>query len=206
MYYLGESVAIDYRKSAEHYRTAALQGNANAMNNLACLYQEGKGVPKDDKEAVRWFEKAAELGDPEALTTLGYITIHGFGVPKDQPKGYHMIKEAAEDGYAPAQRKLGLYYMDGHGMLKNLGEAEKWLTLAAVQGDLEALSTIVDLMLADKIKKLTRDEVMEWLYEEGLDHISENDKETALQCLSALKRLDSTHFLVKRLEREIEKA
>lgn len=206
MHFYGDGVTINYRKAALYFRAAALQGDANAMCNLASLYQRGIGVPKDHKEAIRWLENAAELGDSKASTFLGYITIHGLDVPRNQPRGYNMLLKAANEGYAPAQCKLGLYYMDGHGLLKNLGEAEKWLTLAAIQGDLEALSTIVDLMLADKIVKLTSGEVVKWLFQGGLTHLSENDKKTALQYLSALKRLDSTNFLTKRLAREFSNA
>ena len=52
--------------SAESYRAAAEQGDADAQCNLGQCYAEGVGVDKDPAEAVKWFRKAAEQRDAVA--------------------------------------------------------------------------------------------------------------------------------------------
>ena len=44
MYYKGEGVAQDYQEAVKWYRLAAEQGDEDAQNNLAVMYQNGTGV------------------------------------------------------------------------------------------------------------------------------------------------------------------
>ena len=46
------------------------QGDAQAMNNLGTLYNDGRGVARDRKLAKQWYKKAAALGVPEAKQNL----------------------------------------------------------------------------------------------------------------------------------------
>jgi len=44
----------------------AINGDANAQNDLGCMYYKGQGVKLDYQEAVNWYRKAAEQGGVEA--------------------------------------------------------------------------------------------------------------------------------------------
>ena len=50
----------DYKKAMEWYNKADLSGNADALNNIALLYEEGKGVKKDMEKAAEWYKKSGE--------------------------------------------------------------------------------------------------------------------------------------------------
>lgn len=59
--------------SADKYREAAEQGDAEAQYNLGLCYYNGEGVQQDYTQAVHWWRKAAEQGNAraqEALKTL----------------------------------------------------------------------------------------------------------------------------------------
>ncbi len=69
-----DSLAFSY------YEKAALQGHADAANNLADMYFNGEVVPQDFILAKQWFDYAAEKNLAEAMFTLGIIYEHGLGV------------------------------------------------------------------------------------------------------------------------------
>ncbi len=48
----------------------ALQGDAEAQNNLGVMYQRGEGVPKNNVKAVKWLRKTAEQGLEETKERL----------------------------------------------------------------------------------------------------------------------------------------
>ncbi len=73
-YYQGDGVPDkDYGQAAISWRKAALQGNAEAQNNLARAYERGHGLPRDDEKAAYWFSRAAEHGDPTAQFNLAVM-------------------------------------------------------------------------------------------------------------------------------------
>jgi TPR repeat protein len=59
------------------YSKAAAQGDADAQNNLASMYEEGRGVPKDLVRAHMWYSLAAAsaTGDvqSDAAESLGRV-------------------------------------------------------------------------------------------------------------------------------------
>jgi TPR repeat protein len=58
---------------------------------------------------------------------------------------YSIWLPLAEKGNSDAQNGLGILYKDGMGVEKNSAEAEKWLDLAAKQGNVSAQLNIADL-------------------------------------------------------------
>ncbi len=55
-----------------------------------------------------------------------------------------LYKKLAREGNAEAQRKLGIIYLNGLGTKKNFPKAIKLLKSAAVQGDVEAMTSLGD--------------------------------------------------------------
>ena len=62
MYWKGEGVPQDDKKSAEWFEKAAAQGKASAQLNLGMMYEYGKGVQQDKSVAKEWFGKACDNG------------------------------------------------------------------------------------------------------------------------------------------------
>ena len=54
-------------------KSAAADGNANAIGNLGKAYFEGKGVPQSNDMAIRYWKQAAELGSQDAVSNLQVI-------------------------------------------------------------------------------------------------------------------------------------
>lgn len=62
MYYEGEAVPKDFKKSFQWCEKAALQGHAKAMHSMGFLYFKGDGVPKDLRMAYAYFTNSAARG------------------------------------------------------------------------------------------------------------------------------------------------
>ena len=55
--------ANNMEKAVEWYQKAAEQGNINAMNELANMYENGLGVDQDEEKAAEWHAKAEEAAE-----------------------------------------------------------------------------------------------------------------------------------------------
>jgi hypothetical protein len=69
MYYIGESVAQDYKEAMKWFRLAAEQGTEEAVrsqNNLGWMYDQGLGVIQDNVIAHMWYNIAVSSGDETA--------------------------------------------------------------------------------------------------------------------------------------------
>jgi len=134
---VGVSASSSPQPKAATYATtlqAAENGNPEAQNRLAVMYDEGDGFAKDSAEAVKWFRKAAEQGNADAQNNLALMYVRGDGVAKDPAEAVKLFTDAAIQGLAKAQNNLGVMYEDGNGVAKNDREAVKWFRLAAEQG------------------------------------------------------------------------
>jgi TPR repeat protein len=71
MYANGEGgLTKDTVKAVEFFRKAAIQGNADAQNNLGAMYHLGEGVTKNIAKAKEWYTKAAAQGNVDAQANL----------------------------------------------------------------------------------------------------------------------------------------
>ena len=83
----------------------------------------------------------AQSGDKEAQYRLGLIYQQDRVVPRDLAAARNWMLKSAEQGYVSAQEAIGEIYLDslGHGtVVRDSGEADRWLRLAAMQGDADA--------------------------------------------------------------------
>lgn len=83
----------------------------------------------------------AESGNQEAQYWLALLYGEGRLVKKDPDASRHWMLKSAQQGYLPAQRGMGEFYLSkskGSRTVRDYGEADKWLRLAAMQGDAEA--------------------------------------------------------------------
>ena len=86
LYEDGQGIAQDYGKAREWYEKAAIQGYADAQNNLGLLYEKGLGVGRDYNKAREWYEKAAAQGHAGAQNNLGLMYKDGKSVAQDYGK------------------------------------------------------------------------------------------------------------------------
>ena len=115
-------------------------GSVPAQYNLGMLYNNGIGTTKDPQRALEWFEKSAISGDALASYKVGCYYDGQFPgvVPVDFEKALQSKLVSARAGYSLAQHDVGVAYF----LKKDYGEAVKWLSAAAEQGEPNSLVSL----------------------------------------------------------------
>lgn len=114
---------------------SALQGDPNAMNDLANIYVRGAtGVPRDEALAAYWFQRASDGGIVLATYNLGVMISQGMGVPVDQDRAFALFRQSAEAGHPDGQLALGLSYLNGTGTEQDPQQAVRWFQAASSNG------------------------------------------------------------------------
>ncbi|MFG1347926.1 hypothetical protein V5F59_23850 [Xanthobacter autotrophicus DSM 431] len=120
---------------------AMAQGSAPAAYRLGALYE---AAGRDLGEARRFYEWAATQGNVRAMHALAMLLSEGRGSlapgKPDWDGAVRWFRIAAELGHRDSQYNLGVVYARGLGVAADLGEAWKWLCLAANQGDDDSAS------------------------------------------------------------------
>lgn len=82
----------------------------------------------------------AQSGETQAEYFLALFYSCCGPTPRDKAAAQHWMLKSAEQGYVPAQAGMGEMYLANHinGPVPNYAEADRWLRLAATQGDAEA--------------------------------------------------------------------
>lgn len=83
-----------YKEAFELYRQAAEQGDAEAQNKLANMYNAGENVKKNPKQAVEWYQKAADQGYANAQSNLALAYDQGTGTITSKSKAEKYYKSA----------------------------------------------------------------------------------------------------------------
>ena len=124
-------------------RLAAEQGDAEAQNNLACLYAEGLGgLARDDAEAVYWYGKAAWQRDCNAMHNLAVHYCLGQGVDQSYGQAADLFQDLAARGNAAALYNMACLYHHGFGMRKSPAIAMDLCRDAAEKGQTDAALTL----------------------------------------------------------------
>jgi TPR repeat protein len=119
----------------EKYRKAADAGDADAMNSIGLMYENGQGAPEDIQQAIVWYRKAAAGGNSNAELQLGFFYGTGRGVPQDYRQAMAWYRKSADKGNVVAMRNIGILYWDGTGVPMDHGLAVYWCRKAAEGGD-----------------------------------------------------------------------
>lgn len=122
-----------------------LVGAAPAQDRLPASAQARRAT-MDHLEALtlRDFTNVAsdaQLGHREAQYLMALVYGEGRLVPKDFAVARRWMLQSAEQGYVPAQGAMGEMYLIGirdNGPIPDYGDADRWLRLAATQGDADA--------------------------------------------------------------------
>ena len=94
----GEYVAFDrasYASALKTWLPAAQGGDADAMNTVGEIYEQGLGLEPDYELASQWFKKAAEKGHSSAMINLGTMYEAGRGVPQDSTVAMNWYRKAS---------------------------------------------------------------------------------------------------------------
>ncbi len=90
--------------------------------------------------------------DARAAYDLSLRYFRGDGVRRDSHKALQWMRQAAGGGDLDAQKAVGRFYLTG---LEVMGpdpkEAQKWLTMAAAQGDAESASLLKEAEAARQV-------------------------------------------------------
>jgi hypothetical protein len=117
-------------------------GTTDQIKRRATQYYYGWGVPQNYSRALAFYLQAAKDGDPQAQYIAGGMYFKGLGTAVDYTKAFELLYKAANNGNSTveSQKVLAQSFILGHGVPPNLEEAMHWYTLAAEQGDPEALN------------------------------------------------------------------
>jgi len=102
-------------------------------------YDPASAVPDPDPNGLLPVLIEDARADPRAAFDLGLRYMRGDGIRRNSYQALQWMRDAAERGSAPAQSALGRLYLTGlEEMGADYNEAQKWLSLAAANGDTEA--------------------------------------------------------------------
>lgn len=111
MYFSGNGVAENEKRSYELLLRSALQGHINAMLQLANVLTFGQQVPTfiqdPEHEAAKWYFQAASAGNAEAQYSLGVLFQTGKGVIRDEKEANYWMQLAAKNGHEGAKAYVG---------------------------------------------------------------------------------------------------
>jgi len=142
-------------------QSAADEGEAKAIYNLAVIHQEGRWIDQDLDKAFDGMLRASRMGLAEAMTSLGFMYEASLGVAMDLDEAAYWYERAATHGRACSSSKA--YYTKNllpqrreqylHGdpdaqfllarlhetgtdsISQNLDKARQWYEDAAIRGD-----------------------------------------------------------------------
>jgi uncharacterized protein len=110
---------------------------ASTQTRLAtAAYLETLTLPEFTKVMLK-----AQSGERESEYLLALICAEGRLVPRDLATARSWMLKSAEQGYIPAQAGMGEMYLNDirhNGVIPDYVDAERWLRLAATQGDADA--------------------------------------------------------------------
>lgn len=105
-------IGPDLTQSAQWYRAAADQGDAESQRILGAMYANGVGLTADDRQAAYWYERAALQGDYQAQINLGRLYADGKGVAAAPQTAYQWFGLATAQAADPASRTAALIARD----------------------------------------------------------------------------------------------
>lgn len=134
-----KEVQEEYKEKAiEWFTRGAIEGDAEAQNELGIMYRDGDLVEKDYLIAKDYFEKAANQGYRDAQDHLAYLYFSGKLIEQDYKQAYFWLQKAAEQNSAYAQFGLGLMFENGLGVDPSYSKALRWYMKSARNGYYDA--------------------------------------------------------------------
>jgi len=137
--FLNDPVMPSNASAAARWLTrSAEQGHREAQFLLGSLFETGAGVLKDEAQALFWYRKAAESGHGRAMHNLAVLLVSN-DASEDYREAAKWFGRAADQGLADSQFNLAMLYERGLGMHEDEGKAYFWYSVAARNGDKDAV-------------------------------------------------------------------
>ncbi len=139
----GTGVAIDAAAGTQLLQAAALQGQTQAMHDLASCYAQGlNGLPLDPASALSYYEQSANLGSVDDQYELAATYYEGKLVPRDFDQTFKWAQKAGEQNSPEAQVLLAVLYKFGRGVAKDPQRSLEWMNRAATNGSESAKAAL----------------------------------------------------------------
>ena len=140
---------------------------ANAMYNIAVIYDNGLGIKKDKNAAIEWYKKASDFNHKIAQYNLGWMYYHGEIVEQNYFNAVRYYKLSANQGYKKAQFNLANLYLMGLGTLNDNLEAYKWFKISSMNGISQSKDYLIKLKMLMTLEeiKVAEQNVIEWVEE-----------------------------------------
>ena len=109
----------EFDKAKEWFEKKGALGNANAMNILGFMYQNGRGVIQDYIKAKDLYENSGALGNASAMNNLGSMYNYGQGVRQDHTKARELHEKSAALEKSSATYGIGALINREQGVVAN---------------------------------------------------------------------------------------
>lgn len=161
IYFAESGDDASFAEAALLFSQAAEKEFIPAQFRLGLAFEKGLGVPKNMAKAASLYSRAALGGNIKAMHNLATLFASGFpGSKPDYTQAAHWFRSAAERGFADSQYNYALLALKGVGMPRSPSEAFKYMSLAAMQGDADAVARrdqIAQLLNEAETERLERD-------------------------------------------------
>lgn len=134
----GKGIDQDFKSAVQWYLRSASSGFAQAQYRLGTHYERALGVDKDAERARIWYGRAAAQGNVKAMHNLAVLASGSSGSP-DYSEAVTWFTKAAEHNLPDSQFNLAVLYQNGLGVETDIKAAYYWFSLAARNGDSEAV-------------------------------------------------------------------
>ncbi len=167
-YHYGRAgTAIDLKKAAEIYASAAEQGDEamrlRMAQLLASLYAQIGATGANQEEMFAWNKKAADLGDKSAKVKVAEAYFQGIGTRQDISQAITLYKELALREDLHAMKMLGYIYSSGAGGIAvDYKNAAEWYLRAAQAGDAESAWTLGNFYLSGSGVERSEAKAKQW--------------------------------------------
>ena len=136
-FHFSPSLPVFFPDKMRHFLLVhkAESGKADAMVNLARLYESGIDGKPDILKAITWYKQALHLGHRETSYRLGLLALRGDPpIKKNLIFARQRMEEAARLGFVPAYMALGYIHENGLGTEKSDNRAYLHYHLAGLLG------------------------------------------------------------------------
>jgi len=148
-----------YKEAFNIFFDLAKNENADAQNNIACMYLDGFGVKKNKEKAFFWFKKAIENESENAEYYLGNYKIN-LGMIEE---GLFLLNEAHTHCQDDAIYLLATYYHNGTFVERDIAKSLKLFEESAILGHKKALLKLITYINAKNGKLLAIKKVVQIL-------------------------------------------
>jgi hypothetical protein len=141
LYEDGIGVKADHKEAIRWFRLAADQGDSEAQRRLANLYLAHESGTAAVADIWKYLQSAINQGNMTAMADGGLFNLYDFdaGNQDAAAEAVKYFTKSAEAGNDVGQMRLGRAYSLGLGVARDARLAQRWLSLAALQGNADAI-------------------------------------------------------------------